>query len=198
MSYPSALQKLILFLRKLPGVGKKSAERFAFELLSWKDSDLKGFSHLLSDLKNLLKPCNECKSLFDRETCPFCDPYKRNFKELCVVASAKDIFSIESTGIYNGLYHVIPGLLSPIDSFGPDDLDFNSLKERLMKLNVKEVILALDSTIEGDATSLFLKKELSKIGVEVSRLAMGMPLGSSLDFIDEGTLSRAFSSRHKA
>ena len=197
MSYPSALQKLILYLRKLPGVGKKSAERFAFQLISWKDSDLESFSNHLGMLKKLLTTCSACKSLFDKDSCPFCDPYKRNFNQLCVVASAKDIYTIESTGIYNGLYHVIPGLLSPIDSFGPEDLEFNHLRERLLKLEVKEVILALDSTIEGDATSLFLKKELAKVGIEVSRLAMGMPLGSSLDFLDEGTLSRAFSSRHK-
>ncbi|MBM3193746.1 MAG: recombination protein RecR [Chlamydiae bacterium] len=195
MTYPLALQKLISFLRKFPGVGKKSAERFAFQLISWKESDLLGFSNLLSQIKKDLLTCNTCKALFEKEKCPFCDVEKRDFNLLCVVASAKDIFTIESTGIYNGLYHVIPGLLSPVERFGPSELQFSELKERLFNIHAKEVILALDSTIEGDATALFLKKELNKEGISVSRLAMGMPLGSSLDFLDEGTLSKAFSSR---
>jgi recombination protein RecR len=195
MTYPLALQKLISFLRKFPGVGKKSAERFAFQIISWKDSDLISFSNLLQTIKSDLHTCQTCKALFDKEKCPFCDTEKRDHQLLCIVASAKDIFTIESTGIYNGLYHVIPGLLSPVERFGPSELHFSELKERLLQIQAKEVILALDSTIEGDATSLFLKKELNKEGISVSRLAMGMPLGSSLDFLDEGTLSKAFSSR---
>jgi recombination protein RecR len=103
MTYPLALQKLISFLRKFPGVGKKSAERFAFQLISWKESDLLGFSNLLSQIKKDLLTCNTCKALFEKEKCPFCDVEKRDFNLLCVVASAKDIFTIESTGIYNGL-----------------------------------------------------------------------------------------------
>lgn len=195
MSYPLPLQKLISFLRKFPGVGKKSAERFAFQIISWKETDLLAFSNLLAQIKTELLTCPTCKSLFEKEKCPFCDREKRDFSLICIVASAKDIFTIESTGIYNGLYHVIPGLLSPIERFGPSELQFSELKERLLRIEAKEVILALDSTIEGDATALFLKKELNKLGISVSRLAMGMPLGSSLDFLDEGTLSKAFSSR---
>ncbi len=195
MSYPAPLQKLILFLRKLPGVGKKTAERFAFQILSWKDLDLIAFSELLKEIKKSLLTCHTCNALYEKTLCPFCDPDARDHNLLCIVASPKDIFTIEATGMYNGLYHAIPGLLSPVDHFGPSDLHFNKLKERLARHNTKEVILALDSTIEGDATSLFLKKELGPIGISVSRLAMGMPLGSSLDFLDEGTLTRAFSSR---
>ncbi len=195
MSYPAPLQKIISFLRKFPGVGKKTAERFAFQIISWKDGDLEGFADLLKSVKKDLHTCTTCKALYDKVRCPFCDPETRDPSLLCIVASPKDIFTIESTGIYNGLYHVIPGLLSPVDHFGPNELHFNELKIRLAKIGAKEVILALDSTIEGDATSLFLKKELNRAGISVSRLAMGMPLGSSLDFLDEGTLTRAFSSR---
>ena len=186
---------MISYLRKFPGVGKKTAERFAFQLISWKDPDLSSFARLLETIKNELHTCPSCKALYDKEKCPFCDPETRDSKFLCIVASPKDIFTIEATGIYNGFYHVIPCLLSPVDHFGPNELHFTELKERLAKTEAKEVILALDSTIEGDATSLFLKKELNRAGISVSRLAMGMPLGSSLDFLDEGTLTRAFSSR---
>ena len=195
MSYPVAIQKIILFLRKFPGVGKKTAERFAFQMISWKNADLLAFGNLLKSIQNDLITCTTCKALFDKAKCPFCDLETRDSKLICVVASPKDIFSVESTGIYNGLYHVIPGLLSPIDHFGPNELHLIDLKKRLTKTHSKEVILALDSTIEGDATSLFLKKELNQLGINVSRLAMGMPMGSSLDFLDEDTLSRAFSSR---
>ncbi|MBM3183960.1 MAG: recombination protein RecR, partial [Chlamydiae bacterium] len=159
------------------------------------DLDLISFAELLKNLKKDLFTCSTCKALHDKSACPFCDPNLRDTNLLCIVASAKDIFTIESTRIYNGLYHVIPGLLSPIDNFGPTEMHFLELKKRLDDLQTKEVILALDSTIEGDATSLFLKKELNQIGISVSRLAMGMPLGSSLDFLDEGTLTKAFSSR---
>ncbi len=195
MSYPVALQKIILFLRKFPGVGKKTAERFAFQIISWKNSDLLAFGDLLKSIQNDLLTCPTCKALFDREKCPFCDSETRDSSSVCVVASPKDVFSIESTGIYNGLYHVLPGLLSPIDHFGPNELHLAELKKRIDIACSKEVILAFDSTIEGDTTALFLKRELNKFGISVSRLAMGMPMGSSLDFLDEGTLSRAFSSR---
>ncbi len=195
MSYPPALQKLISFLRKFPGVGKKTAERFAFQIISWKTDDLTAFADLLNNIKKNLITCSTCRALFEKSNCPFCDLSNRDPNFLCIVASPKDIFSIESTGVYKGLYHVIPGLLSPIDGIGPKELYFNELKTRLSHQNTKELILALDTTIEGDATSLFLKKELTPSGINVSRLAMGMPLGSSLDFLDEGTLSRAFSSR---
>jgi recombination protein RecR len=195
MSYPQAIQKLILFFRKLPGVGKKTAERFAFQIISWKDSDLATLATLLNTIKKDLLTCPTCNALFDKVKCPFCDLETRDSSILCIIASPKDIYTLEATGIYNGLYHVIPGLLSPIDHFGPNELHFTKLKERLAQINAREVILALDSTIEGDATSLYLKKELNQAGISVSRLAMGMPLGSSLDFLDEGTLTRAFSSR---
>lgn len=193
--YPESLQKLITMLRKLPGVGKKTAERFAFQIISWQDSDVKNFSALLGDLKRLLQTCKCCGALIDTTYCQFCDLSKRDGRCLCVVSSRKDIFSIESTGIYNGLYHVVSGLLSPLDDLGPEEIHFDALKLRVIGSDIKEIILAFDSTIEGDATALFIKRELEKEGVITSRLALGMPLGSTLDYLDEGTLSRALSSR---
>lgn len=193
--YPEPLQKLITMLRKLPGVGKKTAERFAFQIISWKENDVKSLSSLLGELKKVLQHCKCCGALIDAHHCPFCDLSKRDGRCLCVVSSPKDIFSIESTGIYNGLYHVVSGLLSPLDDLGPEDISFDGLKQRLALSDIKEIILAFDSTIEGDATALFIKRELEKEGVLTSRLALGMPLGSTLDYLDEGTLSRALSSR---
>ncbi len=195
MRYPEALQKIIALFRKLPGVGKKTAERYAFQMIFWKEHDLSHFAHLIHTLKNHLLTCSECGALYEGEKCPFCDSTRRDTSLLCVVASPKDLFSIESTGIYNGLYHVMQGLLSPLHDRGLSAINFDDLKKRVVKLSTREVILAFDSTVEGDATALYLKRELEKLEVRVSRLAMGMPLGSSLDFLDEGTLSRALSSR---
>lgn len=183
------------FMRKLPGVGQKTAERFAFQMISWGEKEQKSLSELLHTLKNKLHNCTTCGAIYESSGCSFCEEKNRDTTFLCIVSNPKDIFTIENTGIYNGLYHVMPGLLSPLDGLGPEELHFDSLRSRVQNLGTKEVILALDSTVEGDATSLWLKKELESLSIFVSRLALGMPLGSSLEYIDEGTLSRALSAR---
>lgn len=195
MKYPEPLQKLIAILRKFPGVGRKTAERYAFQMISWQETDLQKFSTLLSNLKKEIANCDTCGALISALPCGFCNQARRDPTILCIVSSPKDIFSIEATGIYNGLYHVVSGLLSPLDGFGSEKIDFNKLKMRIVNSSIKEVILALDSTVEGDATALFLKKELEGEGVYTSRLAHGIPLGSTLDYIDEGTLSQALFAR---
>lgn len=195
MKYPLPLEKLISFLRKIPGVGKKSAERYAFQIISWQDKDLVGFGQLLTSLKKELLVCPTCGALHEEGTCSFCHSSHRDREKLCIVSTPKDLFTIESTRVFNGLYHVLHGLLSPLDDLGPAELAFDRLSHRIKTLAPKEVILALDSTLEGDATALFLKRELEKMEIHVSRLAMGMPLGSSLDFLDEGTLAKAFAAR---
>jgi recombination protein RecR len=193
--YPESLQKIILLLRKLPGVGKKTAERYAFQMISWKKEDQELFASLVAGLKKNLTICSECGAIYEGNHCFFCNTTHRDPLLLCIVSSPKDIFSLENTRLYNGLYHVMPGLISPIDGIGPEELHLEHLKNRIQKHAIREVILALDSTIEGDATSLYLKKEIESLGVFVSRLGLGMPMGSSLEYVDEGTLSRAFSSR---
>jgi recombination protein RecR len=130
-----------------------------------------------------------------KEGCHFCDKYKRDASVICVISSAKDAFSIEETHSYKGLYHVIGGLLSPLDGRHPDHLLLNPLIKRIETLHIKEMIIALDSTIEGDATALFLKQQLSAKNLQISRLAFGLPMGSSLDFVDGGTLTRALTGR---
>ncbi len=193
--YPSDLNTLIAYLKKLPGVGTKTAERFAFYLLEWPDSELKSFSSQLGTLKEKIQHCPECRCLMDQGSCLFCNAPARNPSQLCIISSAKDAFSFEETGAYRGLYHVIGGLLSPIDGRTPEHLNLALLKQRVDKLGVKEIIIALDSTLEGDTTALFLKDQIQSWGLGVSRLAFGLPLGSSLDFVDGSTLARALTAR---
>ncbi len=197
MKYPTELQTLIATLKKLPGIGSKSAERFAFSLLTWKEKDLLDTANLFATLKSKLKSCLECGCLMDEGTCPFCDQKTRNTKSLCIISTPKDAYAIEETHSYTGLYHVIEALLSPLDGRTPDQLNLPHLTDRIKKHGITEVIIALDSTLEGDATSLFLKSHLDTLGVNVSRLAFGMPMGSTLDYIDEGTLSLAITGRQK-
>lgn len=194
--YPSALLSLIALLKKLPGVGSRTAERFAFQLLDWPEHQLQEFGSLVADIKKRIQHCPQCHCLMEEGKCPFCDPIRRESSLLCIISSAKDAYSIEETRAYKGLYHVIGGLLSPLDGRGPEHLQIDRLKERIASLQVKEAIVALDSTLEGDATALYLKDQLENWGIPASRLAFGLPLGSSLDFVDGGTLSRALTGRH--
>lgn len=195
--YPALLASLITSLTKLPGVGKRTAERFAFSLLGWKPEEKKIFASLIEELDKKIHYCAECGGLLGEEPCPYCTNAMRNTKILCIVSSPKEIFSIEETGIYKGLYHVLGTLLSPIEGISPQHLRVEKIEERLKKHSVEEVILALDSTLEGDATTLYIKEKLAPLNIRFSRLALGMPMGSSLDFLDESTLSFAFKGRQQ-
>lgn len=195
LKYPFELNQLIAFLRKLPGVGTKTAERFSFQMLSWKESDLKALATLLSELKEKVTYCPDCSCLCDTNGCQICNDPKRDPSQLCILATARDVFALEETHTFHGLYHVLGGLLSPMDGTTPEHLKLDKLKSRIDRLTIKEVIIALDSTIEGDTTALFLKEKIHEWGLSVSRLAFGLPIGSSLDFVDGGTLARAFTGR---
>lgn len=191
--YPSALLSLIAYLKKLPGVGTKTAERFAFQLLNWPESQLNDFANHIQKIKITIRHCPECHCLMEGVGCEFCDTTKRDTHILCIISSPKDLYQIEETRAYRGLYHVLGGLLSPLEGRGHEYLRLESLKLRILTLNIKEIVIALDSTLEGDATALYLKDQLR--GVAISRLAFGLPLGSSLDFVDGGTLARALLGR---
>ncbi|MFS8563720.1 MAG: recombination mediator RecR [Rhabdochlamydiaceae bacterium] len=193
--YPISLINLIAFLRRLPGVGTKTAERFAFQMLTWPQEQLEHFSQILHTLKEKIQSCPECRCLMEKEECTFCDPMKRDPSILCIISCAKDVYAFEETRMYRGFYHVLGALLSPLDGRTPDHLDLEHLKQRIQKLHTQEVIIALDSTIEGDATSLYLKESLVKLGLKVSRLAFGLPMGSPLEYVDGSTLSRALLGR---
>jgi recombination protein RecR len=195
MKYPLHLQKLIETLKCLPGVGSKSAERFAFELLDWRHDQLHEFSNLIKHIPEELPACQECGCLVDNRNCLFCNASRQQTGLMCVIASAKDAYAIESTREYKGLYHVLGTLLSPLEGKGPDQLTIGRLQERIQNLSIQELIIALDSTLEGDATALYIKKVVDNSSIKVSRLAFGIPMGSSFDYVDGGTLARALSGR---
>ncbi len=195
--YPEDLNKLIAFLKKLPGVGTKTAERYAFHLLSWPEAQLQAFASHLSGVPQNICYCEECSCMLQHGQCSFCANTERNTHLLCVIAHPKDAFSVEETGVFRGIYHVIGGLLSPIDGKQPEHLRIESLKKRVEQHQVQEIIIALDSTLEGDTTAMFLKQECEKWGVKASRLAFGLPIGSSLEFVDGGTLTRALIGRRE-
>jgi recombination protein RecR len=197
MRYPSHLLKLIEVLKKLPGVGNKSAERFAFQLIDWKPDHLHEMARILSGIPEKLKQCPECHCLIGEEECHFCSDERRSSGTLCIIASPKDAFAIEETREYRGLYHVVGCLLSPLDGLGPEKLQLPKLTDRIRTYQIREVVIALDSTLEGDATALYIKRELEPLNIQISRLAFGLPMGSSLDYVDGGTLARALSGRGK-
>ncbi len=196
MHYPPHLLKLIDSLRRLPGVGSRTAERYAFHLLTWSPEKLTEMAQVIAETPEQVKQCGACGCLMDGKACSFCDLKRRETETICVIASPKDAFAIEHTHEYKGLYHVLGGLLSPIEGKDPQSLGCDKLRARIRTHNIKEVVLALDSTLEGDATALFLKKDLEPLSLHVSRLALGLPMGSSLDYVDGGTLARALSGRH--
>lgn len=196
MKYPKSVEQITEVFRKLPGIGLKSAQRFAFHLIQCDPKDLEQHFELLKQARSKLCYCKECGVLLEsKQACPFCEDAQRKNDVLCVVAFAKEVFAFEQTKEYEGLYHVLGGLLSPLNGFLDEHLNIQALVKRIEKRAIKEVIVALDSTVEGDATALYLRQELEHKGVRVSRVAFGLPLGSSLEFADGGTLAKAISGR---
>ncbi|MBF8262570.1 MAG: recR [Parachlamydiales bacterium] len=193
--YPEDLQNLIAALKKLPGIGSKTAERFAFEFINWGSDELTHFGGLLAQIRNKIPPCTTCGCLTQLGQCQFCDSRLRDGHSLCILASARDVYSIEETRAFRGLYHVVEHLLSPLDGRYAAELRVDRIESRIHENQVQEVIIAFDSTLEGDATALFLKERLTSPNVKITRLAFGLPVGSSLDHIDGGTLSRALTGR---
>jgi recombination protein RecR len=195
LKYPEELQTLVAALKKLPGIGTRTAERFAFEFINWSEEELSQFGSLLAGIRSKIPPCPSCGCLTDQGLCRFCDTKQRDPRTLCLLSSARDVYSIEETKTFRGLYHIIEHLLSPLDGRHANSLRVDRIEERIQKHQVQEIIIAFDSTLEGDATALYLKERLSSFPVKITRLAFGLPVGSSIDHIDGGTLSRAFTGR---
>lgn len=192
---PQELQSLISHLKKISGVGTKTAERFAFELMGWPQDELRQLGELLQALQEKVPSCPTCGCLSDRDQgCPFCAS-SRDHSLLCIVASPRDAYAIEETHAYRGLYHVVEHLLSPLDGKHIASLGLERIEQRMIAMPIKEIVIAFDSTLEGDTTALYLKKHLTRFGVPLTRLAFGMPIGSALEYIDTGTLSRSLMGR---
>lgn len=195
MMYPKTICNLIECYKKLPGIGEKTAERLAFATMELDDELIAMFSNSLLDIKTKIKRCNICNNLTEEDTCLICKNKTRNHEVICVVEEPKNIITFEKTGAFNGLYHVLDGLISPLDGINPDDLNIDSLIKRIEEENIKEVILALKSSIEGETTSLYISKKLENKGVVITKIAHGIPLGADMDYIDSLTISMALEDR---
>ena len=198
MSYNvNPLDVLTEQFRKLPGIGKKSAQRIAFHVLRMTDGQAEEFVRAINDARKVIHLCPICQNLTDGDICSICGNEKRDKSVICVVSSPQDVISIEKTNEYRGVYHVLHGVLSPIDHIGPKDLKVSELLERMDGDTVREVIVATAPTVEGDATAIFLANLLKPLGVSVTRLAFGIPVGGDIEYADEITLSRSLENRRE-
>lgn len=185
---------------RLPGIGMKTAQRLAYHVTSMTESEVKDFSEALLNVKKNVRLCSVCQNMTDREVCPVCSDTRRNRKIICVVEGPKDVTAIERTGEFNGLFHVLHGLISPIDGVTPDKLRIKELLARIQndsEQEISEVIMATNPTVEGDATSMYISRLLKPLGIKVTRLAFGLPVGGTLEFADEITLFRAIENRNE-
>jgi recombination protein RecR len=199
MLLPESIQSLINSLERLPGIGPKSASRLAFYLLRAPDDISQDLSIALANLKAKTAFCQECFNITEagREICEICESLRRDGSLICVVEEALDVLALERTGGFQGKYHVLQGVLSPIEGIGPEDLKIRQLIDRVAKGEVREVILATNPSMEGDATALYLRQHLEPLGVKVTRLARGLPVGGDLEYADQNTLLRALSGRQE-
>lgn len=193
--YEGIVQELIDELGRLPGIGPKSAQRIAFHILQTKNFDVTRLAEVLIEVRDKVRFCSICGNVCEQETCTICRDPRRDPSLICVVEEAKDVVAIERTREFRGLYHVLGGAISPIEGVGPDDLRIRELMQRLADGTVSEVIIATDPNLEGEATAAYLSRLLSTIGLTVSRLASGLPVGGDLEYADEVTLGRAFEGR---
>ena len=197
MVYPKSLEKLINFYKKLPGIGEKNAERLARATLNFKDEEIDSFSEALQEVKSKIRKCKICGHLAEDELCDICKDENRDHNLICVIEDYKSVFSFEKVGNYKGVYHVLNGLISPADNIGPDNINLASLIKRVENLKKPELILALKSTIEGETTTLYIKKIFENKKVLISRLSYGIPMGAEIDYLDIITLDKALEDRKK-
>lgn len=195
MQYPSSIQNLVNYFSKLPTVGPKTAERYVFYLLQQHPEELQKFAQAIAELKEKITICEYCFSVAEKSPCEICSDKKRDQNTICVVANTRDMISIESTGEFNGTYHVLGGLIDVINNRNPEILNINQLIEKIKKNKTKEIILALSPSLEGETTSMYLMKILKPLNIKISRIAKGLPVGSDIEYADEHTLSNALKYR---
>lgn len=197
MKHPQTFENLINGLKKLPGVGSKSAERMAYQILNMENEDISFLANSLLDSKTKIKNCLKCGCMAEDDLCEICKDSTRDNNTICIVQSSKDVYALEKVKNYQGRYHVLNGVISPSMGITPNDLHLNELVERIEKEGIKEVILATNPNIEGETTALYIAKLLENKNIEVTRLAYGLPVGASLDYADEFTLIKAMQGRRK-
>ncbi|MGI6721698.1 MAG: recombination mediator RecR [Anaerovoracaceae bacterium] len=195
--YAKPLNRLITELSKLPGIGGKTAQRLAFHILSIDNKDAEGLANAIIDARQNMKYCSVCGNLTDKDPCSICSDEKRDRSTICVVESPRDVIAMERIREYNGLYHVLHGAISPMDGIGPEDINLKSLIIRLQENDIREVILATNPNIEGEATAMYIAKLIKPSGIRVSRIAHGIPVGGDLEYADEVTLLKAVEGRRE-
>ena len=193
--YGTQVTNLIEELRRLPGIGSKSAQRLAFHIINMPEEHVEHLAEVLVSARKNIRYCKCCCTLTDREICPICASDKRDHSTIMVVEHTQDLAAYEKTGQYNGVYHVLQGTLVPSLGKGPDDIRFKELEERLDKTPVKELILATNSSLDGEAPAMYITKKVKPRGIRITRIASGVPIGGELEYIDEVTLSRALDGR---
>lgn len=193
--YPPSMEELINYLTRLPGVGPKTAQRLALHLLNTREADALGLAQAITEARRKVKRCKCCGNLTDEELCPVCTDDSRDESVICVVEQPGDCIVVERTNQFHGRYHVLHGALSPMEGIGPNELNISSLLHRLQGSPVKEVIMATNTGVEGEATALYLARQIKPMGIRVSRLAYGVAVGGDLEYTDEVTLGRALAGR---
>ena len=196
-TFPAALERLSEQFARLPGIGSKTAQRLAFQVLSMPQEQAQEFADAILDAKRSIHTCPVCQNLTDEEMCPICADETRDHSTICVVAEPRDVIAMERSREYTGVYHVLHGVISPLNHVGPDDLKIRELLARIAQGGVEEVIMATNPDTEGEATAMYLSRLLRPIGVKVTRLAYGIPVGSQLEYADEVTLLRALEGRRE-
>ena len=193
--YPSCIRNLIECLKDLPGIGEKSAERLAYAIVGFDKDKLDNFANSLISIKNNIKRCEICNCITDMDKCYICNDDNRNNETIFVVEKSKDIILFEKMGTYNGKYHVLDGLISPLDGINPEDIGLDKLIDRIHDEDFKEIIFAFKPSIEGETTSLYIKRILDGIDIKITRLASGVPIGADMEYVDTLTLERALNDR---
>lgn len=193
--FPDSIKNLIESLKFLPGIGEKTAERLAFSILDLDDEQTKFFADSITDVKKNIHKCRTCNTLTESDECFICSSGARNNEILCVVEDTKNVFLFERLGMFNGKYHVLDGLISPLDGVNPEDIGLDKLVDRITNEHFKEVILAFKPSIEGETTSLYIKRILDGLNIKITRLASGVPIGADMEYVDSLTLERALNDR---
>lgn len=197
MNYPKTIQNLIECFKKIPGVGEKTAERYVLSLLEMDEEVLEKFSNYLKEIKSNIKRCKICNNLSEDDICSICQDSTRDHSTICVVEEPKNVFSFEKAGTYLGVYHVLDGLISPLEGIRPENINIPSLLKRIEEEKIKEVIIAVKACVEGETTAMYIAKKLENKNVKVSKIAYGIPLGADMGYIDSSTLEISLENRQQ-